>query len=243
MASKFLLGFFYFFATTVNVYALSPSIERPTVTRRRVFATLTAGFTSTVLVASSQAACLPGDTSKECIGVYKVPMDDRIADMVGTKEALEANAPGLNYVPPIGVPKSASDALKVLQAQRLAAEDIRSVVAAGRLEEAGIKLLNLLPRVTAAGNVLIQSTTLKLQNSNSSEPIKQLQLTRLCSQLDETVAYFGQCDVSIGQGLRGDMGSVTVAQLEILSELRDATAALDDFLALVASTTSTTTSN
>jgi hypothetical protein len=39
--------------------------------------------------ATSNAACLPGDLSPNCIGVYKVPIDDNIRSMVGTKEALK----------------------------------------------------------------------------------------------------------------------------------------------------------
>jgi len=43
-------------------------------------------------------------------------------------------------------------------------------------------------------------------------------------------------DITIGQGLRGTMGVSAVAQLTILSELREATAALDDFLRAVQAT-------
>lgn len=154
-------------------------------------------------------------------------MDDAVSGMVGTKEALERNAPGLNYVPPVPVPKSAADARLVLEAQRQAADDIRAVVAAGRLEEAGIKVLNLVPKVTAAGRVVVDTVA---QTTTFSDGVKEVQLLRLQSKLDETLGNFGQVDVDIGQGLRGEMGVVTAAQLQILADLKDAMMAFDDFL-------------
>lgn len=154
-------------------------------------------------------------------------MDDKISGMVGTKEALERNAPGLNYVPPIEVPKSIKDAMQVLEAQRRAADDIKTVISGGRLEEAGIKVLNLLPKVTAAGRVIIQNVE---QTSTLSAGAKEVQLLKLQSKFDETLGCFGQVDVSIGQGLRGQMGVVTVAQLGILSDLKEAIGAFDEFL-------------
>jgi hypothetical protein len=198
------------------------------VTRRHIVAAALGGATALVSVTTPAiAACLPGDLSKECIGVYKVPMDDNIAGMVGTKEALEKNAPGLNYVPPIAIPKSFAEAMSVLETQRKAADDIRTVVSAGRLEEAGIQVLNLIPKVTAAGRVIAQSVTSGSQLSEGAREVRNLQLQ---SKLDDMVANFGQLDITIGQGLRGEMGVVTAAQLNILSDLKDALIAFDEFL-------------
>lgn len=182
---------------------------------------LCSGTVTAILAASSacQAACLPGDISKECIGVYKVPLDEVNSGMLNTPQAVQRNVPDLNYVPPVKYPQSAADAVQILQAQRTAADDIRSVVAAGRLEEAGIKMLNLLPKVTAAGRVVVDHVA---QTSPLVGGAKDVQLMQLQSRLDETLVSFGQVDVSIGQGLRGELGVVTVAQLTILSDLKDA---------------------
>ena len=111
----------------------------------------------------AHAACLSGDLSPSCIGVYKVPMDDRILPYVNTPEALSKFAPDLNYVPPIQSPDSVSQALEILATQQLAAQDIANVVSAGKLEEAGIKILNLL--------TTSQSTTPTLPTTpTTSEP-------------------------------------------------------------------------
>lgn len=88
---------------------------------------------------AAHAACLPGDTSISCIGVYKVPIDDTIKDMVSTREALKRFAPDLNYVPPIAPPRSGKEALVSLQTQRDGVSSIRNNVAEGRLETAGVQ--------------------------------------------------------------------------------------------------------
>lgn len=212
----------------------SRSLSPQRTTRRTVLKEFLCCCSAAVIVvaissedSSASAACLPGDVSKECIGVYKVPMDDSIAGMVSTPEALQRNAPGLNYVPPVSFPQSIADAVGLLQSQRLAADDIRSVVAAGRLEEAGLKVLNLVPKVTAAGRVVVDHVA---ETSTLTGGAKDVQLLQLQSTLDETLNSFGQVDVSIGQGLRGDLGVVTVAQLTVLGDLKDAMIAFDNFL-------------
>ena len=205
---------------TTTTQSLSPRCDN-VLSRRHVMELLCSGTVTAILAASSacQAACLPGDISKECIGVYKVPLDEVNSGMLNTPQAVQRNVPDLNYVPPVKYPQSAADAVQILQAQRTAADDIRSVVAAGRLEEAGIKMLNLLPKVTAAGRVVVDHVA---QTSPLVGGAKDVQLMQLQSRLDETLVSFGQVDVSIGQGLRGELGVVTVAQLTILSDLKDA---------------------
>lgn len=205
---------------------LSSTTRAWSLDRRRALKVAVTGLFAPIPV---NAACLPGDLSKECIGVYKVPLDPEIDDFVNTEEALKKFAPDIKFVPPVQSPKSARDALDVLYAQRKAADDIREVVTAGRLEEAGIKVLNLIPKVTMAGRVAMASSLEKDGPGGVSE-VRQIQVQ---STLDQLLGLFGQCDVSIGQGLRGEMGVSAVAQLNILSDLKDATIAFDDFLALV----------
>jgi hypothetical protein len=159
--------------------------------------------------------------------VYKVPLDDSVLPYVGTKEALKKYAPDLEYVPPIAAPKSLSTALEILETQQLAAQDIKQVVMAGRLEEAGIKILNLIPKITSAGQYILQVLIARTRDSSMVDVLK---INMLESQLNNMVALFGECDVEIGQGLRGEMGVSAVAQLTILSTIRDASSALDDFL-------------
>lgn len=170
-----------------------------------------------------QAACLSGDTSPECIGVYKVPLEEAArSEMLNSKEALERNAPGLKFVVPTQPPPANySQAREVLLAQREAARDIQQVVANGKLEEAGIKLLNLVPRVTSSGRVLVEA-------ADSSVRAQFLQ-----QRLDLVIALYSEADVMMGQGLRGQMGSITVAQLNIIKQLQEAASAFDDLLQMI----------
>lgn len=156
----------------------------------------------------ARAACVPGDVSEECIGVYKLPV----------KGATET-------------PQSVLAAKDQLLAQRAAADDIREVVAAGRLPEAGMKVLNLIPKVTTAGMAIQQEMQSTYPASDSG--VNQMKVLKYQQQYQETVALWSGVDVEIGQALRGQLGASAVAQLSILSSLKEATASFDDFLKLV----------
>ena len=211
------------------------SIDDQRITSRRslLAGIMTGGMVSASTSLSSWAACLPGDLSPDCIGVYKVPLDDGILPYIRSAEELKKYAPDVKYVP---IPSNGKDlsrqsALEILQTQRLAAEDIRSVVLSGRLEEAGIKVLNLLPKVNAAGNALLQMVVVQEENSAT----QQLRLSRLQNQFQELQSLWGGIDVLMGQGLRGELGVSAVAQLQILKEVDEGLRCYDDFLALVGS--------
>lgn len=202
---------------------------------QRVLGTISAssaGFVAATEV--TNAACLPGDLSPSCIGVYKVPIDDRVLPYVSTPEALSKFAPDLKYVPPIQGPDNVSQAWEILETQRLAADDIIQVVSAGRLEEAGIKVLNLVPRITTSGRLLMDTIETQVSKGTAGAAINELKILRLQSQWDLALGLWGETDIMIGQGLRGDLGVSAVAQIQIITQLKEATAALDDFLASAA---------
>ena len=46
----------------------------------------------------TNAACLPGDVRSDCIGIYKLPLDDAVLGYVETPEQLKKYAPDLNWV-------------------------------------------------------------------------------------------------------------------------------------------------
>ena len=200
--------------------------------RRRLLSVFSTGCGIATASKHSNAACLQGDLTPSCIGVYKVPIDDNIREMVSTREALQKYAPGINFVPPIPSPASASSAYESILTQRLAADDIVNVVSAGRLEEAGIKVLNLIPRLTVSGRVLVdyESSETKSKIPESIAFLKRQQLQNL---LETTEVAWKNVDIMIGQGIRGDLGVSAVAQLHILSELREANISLDEFVANV----------
>ena len=201
---------------------------------------------------AANAACLQGDLRPVCIGIYKVPMDEAILPYVGTPEDLHKFAPDLTYVPPIEYPKSFEAAMAILQAQRTVADEIKQNVLAGNLEAAGVAVLGLIPQVTASSRRVFRDLQAKIRNQGlSSSPaslkvpkpdpndgddeeenttIEELAIELAENQMNCLTGYWGDCDITIGQGIRGELGKVTVAQLCILDSLRDATGALDDYL-------------
>lgn len=207
-------------------------------------AVATIGSIMTTTAPSSQAACLPGDLSKDCIGVYKVPIDDRILPYVSTPEALKRFAPDLNYVPPLVAPSSVTLAWEIMETQRLAVNDIQQIVQQGRLEEAGIKVLNLVPKVTQSGKVILEDCFQHIvQSLSTTSVVKELTMNRLESQWELVLGLWGETDVMIGQALKGQMGVSAVAQIYLLTQIKDATAAMDDFMTLAALTSEKSSSS
>lgn len=143
--------------------------------------------------------------------------------------------PEIRYIPPIATieaPPNAKTALERLENQRQIADDIKQVVLAGNLEESGIKVLPLLPVINSSGKFIVHRIELVLLNSNpNSSTIDDLKVSKLTDDLNLALGLWGECDVVIGQGLRGKLGVTTVAQLQILASLKDASCAYDDFLA------------
>lgn len=174
-------------------------------------------------------------------------MDDRILPYVETPEALKRFAPDMKWVAPIPPPTSAAKAWDLIESQRLAADDIVQVVQQGKLEEAGMKILNLNPILTTSGTVILNEALSQLAkqsrnanadgSSSSGGVIAELAASRLEAQFAMATGLWGETDIMVGQGLRGDLGVSAVAQLQILKQLQESIAALDDFLVAAAKAT------
>lgn len=185
----------------------------------------------------SQAACLPGDKNVDCIGVYKVPVDDRVLPYVQSPEVLKTYAPDVRWVPPVEYPKSYGEAITNLaesknEFEKAFIESIRR----GKLEDAGVELLDITPKVTVAGRVIVSELSGKPRKSNdwsssSDSPSDidgggsrgggggDLSMKGLRAEvvLSELVVALGQVDILLGQGINGQLGSITAAQIQILS--------------------------
>jgi hypothetical protein len=213
--------------------------------RRQLFQQSAAAATAVIVASPSDAnaACLQGDLRSVCIGIYKVPLDDNILPYISTPEQLHKFAPDLHYVPPIEYPKSFESAIAILQAQRAAADEIKQHVMAGKLEEAGIQVLGLIPQVNSGCRRVFSDLEDMIRTkgivagkpktgipSESETTAEMMAIEMAEDQMNYVNGYWGDCDITIGQGIRGELGRLTVAQLTILASLRDATCALDDFL-------------
>jgi hypothetical protein len=196
-------------------------------TRRHLFEASAVVVSSGLSPQTSNAACLAGDLNPNCIGVYKVPMDNEILPFLNTKERLAKYAPELNFVPPPAVPASLKLARASLETLRQAADDIQGLVASGKLEQAGICVLKFIPQLTVAGRVLVEDRAALVNASNVTMDFQRQQFQE---KFQLAVNSWSSVDISIGQGLRGQMGVSAVAQLQLLAEIKEAKQALDDFL-------------
>jgi len=200
-------------------------------------------FGSTILICQpkqSEAACLMGDTSEECIGYYKVPLDDEAYKYFDTPEKLSKFAPDLKWVPPIQYPKTyklARDELVELQTR---VQGLRSPVLKGDLIDAGTEILRIVPRITVAGRVVIRSLN-SLSDGPSSGTAKMnekigrdLAMSAYRSEVAhaDLLGSLGEIDITIGQFLKGDgqLGALTVIQIEILSVLKEADGSFSELM-------------
>lgn len=182
---------------------------------KHLFQTSILGITAlTSIPQESKGACLAGDTSHDCIGIYKVPIDDNISHMVSTPEQLAKYAPDLRWTPPIEYPTNYNNAKEEIMALKDQVQALVPLVSKGDLTSAGVEILRIVPRITVAGRVVI----------GSLQEIDEFSMKAMRSELahSEVLASLGSADVLIGQQFAGQFGSITVAQIQILEDLRDA---------------------
>lgn len=230
-------------------------------------------FMMSVHPTKSNAACLPGDIRSECIGVYKMPLDDAVLSYVESPEQLKKFAPDLNWVrssnpghvyivplltksslfvehtqvPPIEYPSTYSAAVTQIEKQRDQLNAAKEFILKGDLNQGGLILLDVVPKLSSSKNVILKQFGNALNNernlemkrskksngtSNSSEKATMIDMKayRFEYAINELLGYLGETDVLIGQGLRGELGVFAPAQLQILSSLDEARIEFDEML-------------
>ena len=195
---------------------------------------------STTAAAASDAAassCLRGDLRPACIGAEKIPHAS-VDPYFDTPEQFRKIWPEMVYVPPPEPPADPESAVALLRAQRDEASGaVRREVLAGRLEEAGVLVLGVIPAVAAGSDRLLRDAAerrIRGPTTTGGGGGGRGGIETVRARAAEANRCWSECDRTIGRGLRGDLGSVPAAQLVVLSSLRDAVTALDDFLAVVA---------
>ena len=124
------------------------------------------------------------------------------------------------------------DAVESLLAQRLASDDINNVILDGKMDEARFKVINLIPQVTSAGQIVLKNWKQETKNDfgKETETSNDVSLIQLQMKLDRVLVMYTDTSRLIEQGLRGQMGALTVTQLQSLSSLKTAQESFDDFL-------------
>lgn len=226
--------------------------------RRKIIQTISNSLLSCMVLMnakSADAACLSGDFRPECIGVYKLPIDAAESPYVATPEKLKMYAPDVKWVPPTPYPPTYVDALKQLKDQRQHLGNAQDLIAKGNIEAAGLALLEIIPKVSVAGKIILQdinkssnderNVAMKMDattnagnyDGNSSSYTKAVTLEmkayRIKTTLDDLLGYLGETDILIGQGLRGELGVSAPAQIQILSSLSNCMAEFDNLLRII----------
>ena len=215
------------------------SKHKTNIRRKLISFSLSMAMSQFFTISRANAACLPGDIREECIGVYKLPMDDAALPYVETPEKLQQYAPDLKFVEPIKYPNNYLMAISQLKEQRQNFDVVQENVARGDIKQAGLILLDILPKVTAAGRFIAKSYNTAANNernkSSDSDEAKTLDMKsyRIEYALNECLGYLGETDVLIGQALRGELGVSAPAQLAILNQLGDARKEFDELLRVV----------
>lgn len=185
---------------------------------------------SVLLPTQCHAACLQGDTSPDCIGFYKVPLDDAILPYIDTPEKLAQFAPGIRWVPPIEYPDTYKAAVAELQPLKQRTATLNDLILMGNLTDAGVELLSIIPRLTVSGRIVISNLKGSSHEKRIGATDLGLRALRIEASYLELLAKLNSVDILIGQALRGDLGSLTAGQIQILSELREACSIFDDMI-------------
>ena len=227
MSRQFLL-----FLSLINAFVQHmASMQLPITSRRRVVISSFFFLSSYAAIPKpSSAACLQGDTSIDCIGFYKVPLDDAILPFIQTPEKLAEFAPGIRWVPPIDYPPTYEAARTELISLKARVAALDDMVLKGNLTEAGVHLLGILPRVTVSGRVLVAGLEGSLGKKRPEGTDIDLRKLRIENGVLELSSKLNTVDVLIGQALRGDLGSLTAGQIQILAELQEANSLYDEVL-------------
>lgn len=202
--------------------------KRPaTFTRRTALSTALCGVGVTLLPQKARSACLMGDTSPDCIGVYKMPMDDTAVNYVDTPEKLARYAPDVRWVPPVAYPKTFAQAKSELESLQTQCAALDDAVLKGNLTEVGVTLLGIVPRLTVDGRVVIQTMNDAKRTNGVDLSMKAY---RAESAHNELLNKLGQCDVLIGQAIRGQLGAPAPAQIQIMTDIKEANLLFDELM-------------
>lgn len=177
---------------------------------------LSANLFGLAFAGKAHAACLSGDTSKECIGVYKVPVDEEILPFVDTPENLLRFAPDVKWVPPVEPCTDPEEARRMIQVDFKKISGLNDLILKGDLTAAGSIILDAMARLQVAGKCIDNEAITGKAIANGVDYL------RWEAAFEDAKIGLGQLDVALGQGIRGEIGSITVTQLALLSEVKQA---------------------
>lgn len=143
-------------------------------------------------------------------------------------------------------PTSYNEAIQSLRKNRNKLDEAKTYATEGNLEGAGLNILEIVPNMTAAVTVIRQQYTdasnaernkamkrymkgrrrasagLSMDSNPSTNPLStrfEMANLKIDNVFEDLVGVLGECDILIGQALRGDLGVIASAQITILQQL------------------------
>ena len=126
------------------------------------------------------------------------------------------------------------DAVEIIYTQRIAVDNIASVVEEGNIAEAGFKAMQLAAQIRTAGKIILDAYQEKISSTSSGANNNNILLLRFLSCQKKLAILLDQCDdcqTSLQNAMKGKLGLSTAAQQLRLTKVVDETkSAYDDFL-------------
>lgn len=126
------------------------------------------------------------------------------------------------------------EAIEILQTQRLACDNIASVISNGDLNEAAFKGVQLASQVKIGGKIILQSLQQGVSSDqtlkNKNEPIDIVRYLQCQKEFAILIEACDEFNIQIEKSLRGKLGVSAVAQLQLLPLLDELRSAYDRFL-------------
>ena len=120
------------------------------------------------------------------------------------------------------------DAVEIMNAQRIAVENIANVIQDGNIEEAGFKVMQLNAQTRAAGKIMLDYY--QEQISGKGDNIILLRFLSCKKKFAILVDVCDECDAAVQNTLKGKLGVTAAAQIKSSIVVDEIKSAYDDFL-------------
>lgn len=123
---------------------------------------------------------------------------------------------------------SYKDAVEIVYTQRLALDNIATVINDGNLEEAGFKIMQLAAQTRTGGKIILD--TVQDLISKSGDSVTLLRFLSCQKKFAILLDLCDECGTSLERALKGKLGTTTAAQIKTSSVVDETKNAYDDFL-------------
>jgi hypothetical protein len=120
------------------------------------------------------------------------------------------------------------DAVEIIYTQRIAVDNIATVISDGNIEEAGFKAMQLSAQTRAAGTIILD--TFQEQISRSGDSIILLRFLSCQKKFAVLLDLCDECGKSLQNALKGKLGATAAAQIKSSTVVDETKSAYDDFL-------------